>query len=104
VSDDAEQQPVGPWQVYIVRCADGSLYTGMARDLERRLRQHNGELAGGPRYTRGRRPVQLVWREGVADRSAALVREAVIKRLRRREKLSLAGIAAHQSARARGVS
>lgn len=81
------------WQVYILRCADGTLYTGIARDVARRLRQHNGELAGGPRYTRGRRPVQLLWREVFPDRGTALAREAGIKRLSRREKLSLAGAA-----------
>ena len=77
------------WHVYLLRCADGSLYTGIARDLERRLAQHNGELAGGPKYTRGRRPVQLLWSAPAADRSAALQREAAIKRLSRARKLDL---------------
>lgn len=77
------------WHVYILRCADGSLYTGVARDLEKRLRQHNGELVGGPRYTRGRRPVDLLWSEGAADRSTAQQREAAIKRLSRAAKLLL---------------
>ena len=79
------------WQVYILRCADGSLYTGVARDLERRLMQHNGECAGGPRYTRGRRPVSLMWSEPAADRSEAQQREAAIKRLPRVKKLRLIG-------------
>ena len=79
------------WHVYLLRCADGSLYAGVASDLERRLRQHNGEIAGGARYTRGRRPVKLVWSEACADRSAAQVREAEIRRLSRREKLALLG-------------
>jgi putative endonuclease len=79
----------GPWYVYILRCADGSLYTGVARDLQRRLLQHNGELAGGSRYTRGRRPVALVWSGIEPDRSAAQRREASIKKLRREEKLRL---------------
>jgi putative endonuclease len=78
------------WCVYLLRCADNTLYTGIARDLSRRLRQHNGELVGGPRYTSGRRPVELLWSEEAADRSAALQREAAIKRLSRREKLTLA--------------
>jgi putative endonuclease len=77
------------WWVYLLRCADDSLYTGVARDPERRLRQHNGELAGGAAYTRGRRPVQLLWSEACADRSAAQRREAAIKRLSRAEKLAL---------------
>ena len=41
------------WQVYVLECADGTLYTGVAANLPRRLRQHNGELVGGPKYTRG---------------------------------------------------
>ena len=77
------------WHVYLLRCADGSLYTGVASDLERRIRQHNGELAGGARYTRGRRPVKLVWSEPCDDRAAAQVREAEVRKLSRREKLAL---------------
>ena len=79
------------WRVYILECADGSLYTGIAADLPRRLRQHNGELTGGPKYTRGRRPVRLLWSEPAADRSAAQQREASIKALSRTAKLTLAG-------------
>lgn len=78
------------WQVYLLRCVDGTLYTGIARDVQRRLRQHNGELAGGARYTRGRRPVELLWTERLSSRSAAQVREAEIRRLPRAKKLSLA--------------
>lgn len=81
--------PGSLWRVYVLQCADGSLYTGVALDVEKRLRQHNGELAGGPRYTRGRRPVNLLWSEPAADRSTAQQREAAIKRLSRREKLAL---------------
>ncbi|WP_338035549.1 GIY-YIG nuclease family protein [Halioglobus maricola] len=73
--------------MYILECADGTLYTGIARDLERRLRQHNGELVGGPKYTRGRRPVRLLWSGAEADRGAAQRREAAIKKLSREEKL-----------------
>lgn len=79
----------GAWSVYILACADGSLYTGVARDLQRRLRQHNGELAGGPKYTSGRRPVRLLWSESAADRSVAQQREAAIKQLSREQKLQL---------------
>lgn len=78
------------WSVYILRCADGTLYTGIARDLPRRLRQHNGELAGGPKYTRGRRPVQLLWSDAAVDRASAQQREAAIKQLSKSEKLLLA--------------
>ncbi|MBN7798250.1 GIY-YIG nuclease family protein [Parahaliea mediterranea] len=77
----------------MLECADGSLYTGIARDLERRLAQHNGELAGGPKYTRGRRPVSLCWREVAASRGEALRREAAIKRLTRGQKLALVAVA-----------
>ena len=77
------------WHVYLLRCADGSLYTGVANDLQRRLRQHNGELAGGARYTRGRRPVELVWSEPCDSRAAAQVREAQVRKLSRGEKLAL---------------
>ena len=77
------------WFVYVLRCADGSLYTGVTRDLARRLRQHNGELAGGPRYTRGRRPVEVAWSTAVPSRSEAQRQEARIKRWPRRAKLRL---------------
>jgi putative endonuclease len=77
------------WHVYILVCADASLYTGIARDLEKRLLQHSGERAGGSKYTRGRRPVRLLWAEAVTDRGTALQREATIKKLRRCEKLRL---------------
>ena len=80
---------MGPWCVYLLECADGTLYTGIARDLARRLGQHNGERSGGPRYTRGRRPVRLLWSESAASRSEALRREAVIKNLSRQQKLRL---------------
>lgn len=77
------------WQVYILECADGTLYAGVAANLQRRVRQHNGELVGGPKYTRGRRPVRLLWSEWADDRSAAQQREASIKKLSRAEKLLL---------------
>jgi len=80
------------WFVYLLHCADGSLYAGVATDLQRRLKQHNGELVGGARYTRGRRPVALLWSEGCKDRAAAQVREAAIKKMSRAEKLQLAGV------------
>ena len=73
----------------MLRCADGSLYTGVAIDLERRLKQHNGELVGGARYTRGRRPVELVWSEKCKNRAEAQRREAAVKALDRDEKLLL---------------
>ncbi|MEZ4156550.1 MAG: GIY-YIG nuclease family protein [Candidatus Paceibacterota bacterium] len=74
--------------VYILRCADGSLYTGYARDLARREEEHNSSPLGA-KYTRGRRPVKLIYSERLPTRSAALKREAEIKRLTRTQKLSL---------------
>lgn len=75
------------WHVYIVRCADDSLYTGCTNDLLKRVAAHNA--GKGARYTRSRRPVQVVWSVRVKDRSAALSREARIKQLTRAEKLAL---------------
>lgn len=69
------------WSVYIVRCSDSSLYTGVTTDIERRVRQHNGELVGGAKYTRVRRPVTLVYHEPAADRSTACQREYIIRKL-----------------------
>ena len=83
--------PISAWSVYILRCADGSLYTGVARDLDKRLSQHNGHLAGGPRYTSGRRPVELLWSATAPDRSSAQQRKAAIKKLGRAAKLRLVG-------------
>jgi len=67
------------WHVYMLRCADHSLYTGVATDLEARVATHNA--GKGAKYTRGRLPVKLVYQEVVADRGAALKREHAIKRL-----------------------
>ncbi|MCF6274690.1 MAG: GIY-YIG nuclease family protein [Robiginitomaculum sp.] len=75
------------WCVYIVRCADATLYTGITNGLEKRLQAHSGGT--GAKYTKNRRPVELVYREAAADRSAASKREYVIKRLSRAEKLDL---------------
>lgn len=70
--------------MYLLRCADGSLYTGITNDLNRRCRQHNAGRAS--RYTRGRLPVELVYQESQASQGLALKREAAIKALSRREK------------------
>ena len=75
------------WHVYILRCADGTLYTGITNDPQRRLAQHNGGTAS--KCTRSRRPVEMVYREAVADKGAALRREYAIKQLTRQEKLRL---------------
>ena len=73
---------------YILKCADGSYYTGWTTDLERRLKQHNS--GNGSRYTRSRRPVVLVYKEELPTRSAALKREIKLKRLPRAKKQLLA--------------
>ena len=76
------------WFVYMVRCADASLYTGIAKDVARRLRQHNAGTAS--RYTRSRLPVGLVYQEAHPGQSSALKREAAIKAMDRRGKLTVA--------------
>jgi putative endonuclease len=73
----------------MLRCADGSLYTGITTDLDRRLAEHNGDGPAGARYTRSRRPVQLVYSEVACNRSEASQREMTIKRLDRARKLAL---------------
>lgn len=78
-----------PFHAYIVRCADGTLYTGYARDLARRIAQHNA--GRGARYTRGRLPVRLVHAEAFETRGEAMRRECQIKRLTRERKLALIG-------------
>ena len=77
----------GKWSVYILRCKDGTLYTGMAKDVQARLSQH--ESGKGARYTRGRGPLELVYAESCDCKSDALKRECSIKALSREEKLKL---------------
>lgn len=80
---------MGSWQVYIARCADGTLYTGIARDVEKRIAEHNAGKGASANYTRARRPVVLVYQEPADDRSSASKREYQIKQLSRAEKLEL---------------
>ena len=75
------------WHVYMVRCADDSLYTGCTNDLVKRVAAHNA--GKGARYTRSRGPVEVVWSVRVKDKSAALSREYRVKQLSREEKLAL---------------
>ncbi|MBR7179632.1 MAG: GIY-YIG nuclease family protein [Oscillospiraceae bacterium] len=75
------------WTVYILECADGTLYTGITDDLGRRLRAH--ETGKGAKYTRGRGPLTLMHQEVYPDKSSALKREYELKRLRRDEKLAI---------------
>jgi putative endonuclease len=83
------------WSVYLLRCADGTLYCGITNDITRRLGAH---ARGGVKYTRGRLPVKLAHLEPAADRGQALRREAALKRLTRSQKLRLV------SNSARGIS
>jgi putative endonuclease len=76
------------WHVYMVRCSDGTLYTGITNDLEKRIKAHNSGKDGA-RYTRSRRPVTLVYSEQVESKSAAARLEYQIKRLERTEKKKL---------------
>jgi putative endonuclease len=75
------------WQVYILSCCDGTLYTGIAVDVARRLEAHQDGV--GAKYTRSRLPVALVYQEQQPDRSGALKREAAIRRMGRAGKLAL---------------
>ncbi len=77
------------WYVYLAKCADDTLYTGITNNLERRMKQHNGKLQGGARYTSGRRPVVLAWYEKVFSRSQAQKRELEIRSLSKAEKIRL---------------
>jgi putative endonuclease len=76
------------WFVYIVRCADTSLYTGVTTDVSRRMAEHNAGVVGA-KYTKTRRPVKLVYQEACESRSDAQKREAEIKQLSRQDKLKL---------------
>jgi predicted GIY-YIG superfamily endonuclease len=82
-----KKQLVEQWFVYILRCADGSLYTGITNDLKRRLEQHNAGTAS--RYTRSRLPVTLVYHEEATTKGKALKRELAIKSLSRKAKKAL---------------
>ena len=75
------------WHVYMLRCSDDTLYTGITNDPQRRLQQHNAGTAS--KCTRSRRPVEMVYCEEVADKSTALRREAALKKLPRQQKLML---------------
>lgn len=78
------------WSVYMLKCADGTFYIGVTTDTARRLAEHNGTRAGkGARYTRVRRPVELVWQEGGHDRSSALKREYALKKMKKIDKAQL---------------
>ena len=77
------------WYVYIVRCSDGTLYTGITKDLKKRIGEHNSDK-GGAKYTKSRRPVDLVYSEQVESRSAAAKLEYRFKRMPRAKKKAMA--------------
>ncbi|MFO7604505.1 MAG: GIY-YIG nuclease family protein [Gammaproteobacteria bacterium] len=77
------------WYVYILRCADDTFYTGIARDVEKRLLEHNHDDRLASKYTRARRPLMLIYKEPCASRSAASKREVEIKKLPRSQKALL---------------
>lgn len=77
-----------PWFVYLLRCADGTLYAGITTSPERRLAEHNTGKAGA-RYTRARRPVVLVWQQEASDRSVASRCEYLLRQLTKAEKEAL---------------
>lgn len=81
--------PQQSWFVYLLLCSDGTYYTGITTDVARRLRQHNGELVGGARYTRNKRPVKLAYAEPVENRSLAGQREHQLRKLPARQKAAL---------------
>jgi putative endonuclease len=74
------------WHVYIVRCSDDTLYTGIAKDVEKRIAEHNSGNLAGAKYTRSRGPVELVYQEQVNTRSEAVRREIEIKKLSKKQK------------------
>jgi putative endonuclease len=76
-----------PWFLYVVKCQDTSLYTGITTDITRRIKEHNSKK--GAFYTKNKVPVELVYQEAMVDQSQARKREAAIKRLTRKEKLEL---------------
>ena len=90
------------WFVYLLRCGDGSLYTGSTSDVARRVAAH--QAGKGAKYTRSHLPVELVYQEELPDQSAALRREAAIKRMPRRQKLALLEQAKPPSERESGRS
>jgi putative endonuclease len=79
MGERGSEEEAGVWQVYLLRCADGTLYTGITTDLSRRVAEHNA--GRGARYTRSRLPAELVYAEPAADRAAAQRREYAIRRL-----------------------
>ncbi len=81
--------PSQPWFLYLLRTGNGSLYTGISTEPQRRLRQHQGELAGGAKALRGKGPLQLVWQQAMPDRARASQAEYQLKQLTKQQKEQL---------------
>ena len=86
------EEVMNKWFVYILRCADNSLYTGITTDIERRVKEHNDDNRRAAAYTRARRPLELVYSESHESRSKATKRELEIKKLSRIQKQTLFSI------------
>lgn len=93
-----------PWYLYMIRCRDGSLYTGIATDVDRRLSEHLGNDGRGARYLRGRAPLKIVFRESIGSKSLALRLERRIKRLPKARKESLVARPEHLQRIRNGIS
>jgi putative endonuclease len=89
--EDIFVTPISPWKVYMLRCVDKTLYTGVTTDLKRRINEHNTSTIGA-KYTRNRRPVELVYFENCDDKVDAMKREYAIKQLSRKDKLKLVDV------------
>jgi putative endonuclease len=77
------------WLVYLLKCVNDALYCGVSNNIDKRLRQHKGEIVGGAKYTRANGPCQLVYQESAKDKSMAMKRESEIKKMSRNDKLLL---------------
>lgn len=86
---EPSETQISQWSVYVLRCADNSLYTGVALDVNKRLDEHNGIIKNGAKYTHARRPVKLVYQEPANSRSDACKREYVIRNLKKSQKEKL---------------
>ena len=80
------------WTIYILECGDKTLYCGITNNLEKRMRQHRGEIKGGAKYTRSRQPFSITYTEEVLTKSEALKREFIIKKMAKSDKAELANL------------
>jgi putative endonuclease len=92
-----KKAPTGPFYAYMMECSDGTFYTGISNNLERRLRQHNGEIKGGAFYTQNKRPVKLIYKEEFETHKEAMQREFSIKKLTRKQKKLLVSLSKNKN-------